>query len=121
MPVKYLETSLHHQPGCVIIDLRGDIDAFAGEILNAVYAKAVQENPPAVLLNFSGVGYIDSTGIALIAGLLVKIRQSQRRLLGYGLSDHYLRVFQITHLVGFIDIFPDEISALTQLNAKIGP
>jgi hypothetical protein len=29
----------------------------------------------------------------------------------FGLSDHYLEIFQITRLADFLDIYPDENSA----------
>ena len=114
MPAKTLEAKVRPAPGgagVAIIDLRGEIDAFGEGALNAAYAEASQSNPPAILLNFSGVDYINSTGIALIVSLLAQARKSHRRVLAYGLSDHYLEIFQITRLADFMSIFPDEESA----------
>jgi anti-anti-sigma factor len=65
-----------------------------------------------ILLNFSDVDYINSTGIALIVGLLAQARKSHRKLVVYGLSDHYVQIFQITRLSDFMDIYQDELSAL---------
>jgi len=42
------------------------------------------------------VDYIDSAGLVLIGRLLAKARASKRRLLAYGLSDHYVEIFDIT-------------------------
>jgi len=36
----------------------------------------------------------------------------------YGLTDHYLEIFQITRLSDFIKIYSDEASLLTETNAK---
>jgi hypothetical protein len=36
----------------------------------------------------------------------------------YGLSDHYLEIFQITRLTDFMDIFADEASALEDAITK---
>ncbi|OUC09879.1 hypothetical protein RY27_00170, partial [Litorilinea aerophila] len=77
----------------VIIDLSGDIDAAAEEALNAAYAQAEAAGADPVLLNFSDVGYINSTGIALIVGLLAQARKRHRQLVTYGLSDHYQEIF----------------------------
>jgi anti-anti-sigma factor len=115
MLVKQLEAVVRRLPGIAIIDLRGEIDAFAEQSLNAAYSEVVSENPVAVLLNFGQVEYINSTGIALIVSLLAKARKSQHRMLAYGLSEHYLEIFQITRLSDFISIFADEESALTDL------
>jgi anti-anti-sigma factor len=107
-----LEARVRHSPGVAIIDLHGEIDGFSEAALNAAYQSAQQDNPAVVLLNFAGVDYINSTGIALIVGLLAQARKSRRRLLTYGLSDHYLEIFRITRLIDFIGVYPDEAAAL---------
>lgn len=112
MPAKTLEAQVRHQPAVAIIDLHGEINAFAEERLNAAYAEAESSAPDMILLNFSDVDYINSTGIALIVSLLARARKSKRRLLACGLSDHYVEIFQITRLVDFMNVFPDEKSAL---------
>jgi len=57
-----------------VIDLAGDINRGAEEALEAAWAQAVAERPDAVVLNFEAAGYINSTGIALIVGLLARAR-----------------------------------------------
>jgi anti-sigma B factor antagonist len=112
MPAKILEAQVRHQPKVAIVDLQGEIDSFAEDVLNAAYAEAESRDANVILLNFSKVDYINSTGIALIVSLLARARKSKRRLLAYGLSDHYVEIFQITRLVDFMNVFPDEASAL---------
>ena len=112
MPAKLLEALVRQQPGAAVIDLQGEIDAVAAPALNAAYAEAEQSNPEVILLNFSDVDYINSTGIALIVGLLAKARAAHRRLIVCGLSEHYVEIFQITRLADFMTIFPSEASAL---------
>ena len=112
MPAKSLEAQVRHQPAVAIIDLHGEINAFAEDRLNAAYAEAESRAPDVILLNFSDVDYINSTGIALIVSLLARARKAKRRLLACGLSDHYVEIFQITRLVDFMNVFPDEKSAL---------
>jgi len=96
----------------VVIDLQGEINTLADQALTQAYTEAESHDPSEVVLNFLGVDYINSTGIALIVGLLAQARKSHRRLVVYGLSDHYVQIFQITRLADFMDIFPDEVSAL---------
>jgi anti-anti-sigma factor len=112
MPAKSLEAQVRHQPAVAIVDLHGEINAFAEDRLNAAYAEAESRAPDLILLNFSDVDYINSTGIALIVSLLARARKAKRRLLACGLSDHYVEIFQITRLVDFMNVFPDEKSAL---------
>ena len=56
--------------------------------------------------------YINSTGIALIVGVLAQARKAGCRLLTTGLSSHYVEIFHITRLADFMSIYPDEASAL---------
>ena len=112
MTTRPFKAALRHEPGAVVIDLHGEMDKSADEPLGAAYAEALRSDPAAVLLNFAGVDYINSTGIALIVGLLAHARTSGRRMLACNVSDHYQTIFQITRLADFMSIFSDEASAL---------
>jgi anti-anti-sigma factor len=112
MVERHLEASVRRAPAGAVVDLRGEIDGFAEEALGAAYAEAEAGDPETILLNFEGVDYINSTGIALIVGLLAKARASKKRLLACNLSDHYVEIFNITRLSDFMNVFPDEESAI---------
>jgi anti-sigma B factor antagonist len=112
MQAKHLEASVRREPGGAVLDLRGEINGFGQEALDAAYTEAEAKDPETILLNFEEVDYINSTGIALIVGLLARARASKRRLLAYGLSDHYVEIFNITRLSDFVGVYPDEESAL---------
>jgi anti-sigma B factor antagonist len=118
MPANHLEVSVRREHGGAVLDLRGEINGFAQEALNAAYADAEAKDPETILLNFEEVDYIDSTGIFLITRLLAKARASKRRLLAYGLSDHYVEIFEITRLSDFVSVFPDEESALSEASVS---
>ena len=101
------------QPRVAVIDLEGEINGFADATLSAAYAEAERHEPKAILLNFSQVDYINSTGIALIVTLLAKARKSHINLLTCGLSEHYVEIFNITRLADFMSVYPDEVTALS--------
>ena len=105
------------QHGLAAIDLAGDINAFAEEAINRAFAEAENLNLPVIVLNFAEVEYINSTGIALIIGLLGRSRKGGIKLLICGLSEHYQEIFRITRLADFIDIYPDESEALAHAAA----
>jgi anti-anti-sigma factor len=100
------------QPGLVALDLSGEINAFAEEMLNQAFDEAERLGPATIALNFTDVTYINSTGIALIVGLLGRARKARRSLAVWGLSDHYMEIFNITRLADFMNIYPDESSAM---------
>lgn len=98
------------------IDLAGEINAFAENELNRAYTEAEDADPQVMVLNFKEVTYINSTGIALIVGLLARARKAHRKMVVFGLSDHYVEIFEITRLADFMSIYPDESSVLTNVD-----
>ncbi len=119
MASRTLEATVrHHRPQVAIIELHGEINAFAEDTLNAAYADAEAQEPQTILLNFADVDYINSTGIALIVSLLARARKAHRRLLASGLSPHYVEICNITRLADFMSVFPDESSALNGAPAR---
>jgi anti-sigma B factor antagonist len=118
MAMQHLEASVRQEPAGAVLDLNGEINGFAQEALDTAYAEAEKGDPEAILLNFEAVDYINSTGIALIVSLLARARASKRKLLAYGLSDHYVEIFEITRLSDFMGIFPDEESALSEASVS---
>ena len=95
-----------------IIDMKGEVNAFAESGLFAAIKVAEGFNPPVIVLNFTEVNYINSTGIALIVSVLAQARKSHRKLVVFGLSEHYVTIFQITRLSDFMAVYSDETSAL---------
>jgi hypothetical protein len=45
MPAKHLEASVRLKPGGTVLDLRGEINGFAQEALNAAYTEAKDPGP----------------------------------------------------------------------------
>jgi anti-anti-sigma factor len=121
MTARHLEASVRVRAGIPVIDLEGEISSLSEEALDAAYAEASRRESDAILLNFTRVGYINSTGIALIVGLLAQARESGVRLLAAGLSEHYTQIFQITRLADFITLFADEEAAVADAQTPDQP
>lgn len=106
MATTELEALVRDLDGSVTIELVGDIDGRAEAALDTAYAEV--ESADAVLLDFGRVSYINSTGIALIVGLLARARKNGQALSARGLSDHYRQIFEITRLSDFMTIVDGE-------------
>jgi anti-anti-sigma factor len=87
-----------------VLHMHGEINSTADAALADAYSQAEQSNPATVVLDFHDVDYINSTGIALIVGLLARARAAHRSLTAVGLSDHYREIFTITRLSDFMEI-----------------
>ncbi len=87
-----------------VITLSGLMNGEADDALAAAYSAAEQLGPAKIVLDFTRVDYINSTGIALIVGLLAHARAAHLPLAAVGLSDHYREIFTITRLSDFIEM-----------------
>ena len=101
-----------------VVTLHGQVDRGAMTALSAAYEEATANDATTVLLDFTGVDYINSTGIALIVGVLGQARADGRHVAATGLSEHYRHVFAITRLADFIDVYDDVETALN--DATVG-
>lgn len=111
------DTRVRSHDGVAVVDLNGDIDRSAEAALADAYAAAAAMDSP-ILLNFASVGYINSTGIALIVGLLASARRDGHRISACGLSEHYRQIFEITRLSDFMPLYSDEPSAVDEQRAE---
>ena len=116
MATGLIEVRVRHLTALAVLDLGGDITSQAQQDLAEAYDKAIEIDPAAVLLNFSAVDYINSTGIALLVGVLARARSENRRVLACGLTPHYTEIFQVTRLADFMDLFDDEDGAIRALS-----
>lgn len=94
------------------LDISGEINAFAENALMDAYSLAVQNGTRILLLNFSGLEYMNSSGIGLLVTLLVRARRQNQRLLAYGLSSHYRQIFELTRLNEAISVYESEVEAI---------
>jgi len=95
-----------HEDGVAVLELSGDVSAGSEAGLQAAYGEVASE--PVVVLDFAHVDYINSTGIALIVGILAEARKSGQEVRARGLAQHYREIFRITRLSDFMTILDEE-------------
>ena len=91
-------------PEEVRVHLHGDLNARADETMADAYARVSALGAHRVSLDFEEVGYINSTGIALVVRLLADARRDGRTVRAIGLNEHYREIFRITRLSDFMEI-----------------
>src|SRR5262245_20238723 len=113
MTVPDLSMDVRHPAGGVaVVDITGEVTSACEPALMAAYDKASTPGTRALVLNFTGLEYMNSGGIGMLVTLLVRANRHHQRLAAYGLSDHYRQIFELTRLDEAITIHPDEPSAL---------
>ncbi len=95
-----------------ILDIQGEINAFAEDELMNAYNQAVEGGAQNLILNFSELEYMNSSGIGLLVTMLIRVQRQKQQMMAYGLSDHYLQIFELTRLNEAIAIYPSEEEAL---------
>ncbi len=95
-----------------VIDLRGDVTGASENELMDAYTRAAASNPQIIILNFSELAYMNSSGIGLLVTLLIRVQRLQQRLLAYGLNEHYRQIFALTRLDEAIGVYGSEEEAL---------
>jgi anti-sigma B factor antagonist len=95
-----------------ILDIQGEINAFAESTLMDAYTEATSKGAKAIILNFNGLEFMNSSGIGLLVTLLIRVQRQRQRLLAYGLGEHYLQIFELTRLNEAIAIFSNEAEAV---------
>ncbi|HEY8730691.1 MAG TPA: STAS domain-containing protein [Candidatus Limnocylindria bacterium] len=100
----------------IVIRVRGDVTAASEGSLMAAYGQA-GEKTRAIVLDFSGLDYMNSGGIGLLVTLLVRANRQKQKLLACGLNDHYKQIFELTRLDEAIGIHDTEAAALAAAKA----
>jgi len=107
-----ITTNVRRVNGVSVIDISGEVNAQAEDALSAAYAEASQGGVKAVVLNFSGMEYMNSSGIGLLVTLLIRAQRAKQKLLACGLNEHYQQIFALTRLNEAISIYGSEAEAV---------
>ena len=100
----------------IVIRVRGDVTAASEGPLMAAYGQA-GEKTRVIVLDFSGLDYMNSGGIGLLVTLLVRANRQKQKLLACGLNDHYKQIFELTRLDEAIGIHDTEAAAIDAAKA----
>jgi anti-sigma B factor antagonist len=94
-----------------IVDIHGEVTAASEDLLMQAYTEAADAK--AIVLNFTGLSYMNSGGIGMLVTLLVRVRRQKQKLAAFGLTDHYAQIFELTRLDEAVSIHDTEQAALT--------
>jgi anti-sigma B factor antagonist len=95
-----------------IIDIQGEVTAFAEGVLNEAFNQASANGARAIVLNFNDLEYMNSSGIGLLVTMLIRAKRQGQKLLAYGLNEHYRHIFELTRLNEAIGVYDNEAKAL---------
>lgn len=113
---RFKVTKRELQPGCVDIQVDGELDLAVASELDEVLGAAVAECDR-VLVGLERCSFIDSSGIAVILRAHNRMEEEGRRLAVYSPVDQVQRIFSMTGLTrdGLVfDTAEQALAALTK-------
>jgi anti-sigma B factor antagonist len=100
-----------------VIDGTGDVDLYSSPLLRDALLAEIKADGPSVLVNMSGVTYIDSSGIATLVERLQLSRQTKTRFGLFGLRPNARSVLELARLNKVFAIFESEAEALEKIGS----
>lgn len=100
------------RPGAAVIAITGDVTAACEQELMSAHEEATDAGAKLVVLDFTGMDYMNSGGIGMLVTLLVRGQRRHQRIAAVGLTDHYRQIFELTRLDEAIVLFDDLSAAL---------
>jgi len=107
-------TSPHGYP-VAVLRFEGDIASTSKDAVLGAYQALSKETTKLILLDFTGVEYINSSGIALIIQLLIEASNVGQKVYAFGLSAHFTKVFTMVGITKYAGLYPTQAEALAAL------
>ncbi|HEY0785572.1 MAG TPA: STAS domain-containing protein [Acidobacteriaceae bacterium] len=116
-PNKVSQAELHSAKGHPITALRyaGDISSASKEPVLGTYHALDHTVHRSLLLDFSKVEYLNSSGIALVIQLLIDAGKAEQTVAICGLTPHFTKVFTMVGITKYATLYPNEAAALAAL------
>ncbi len=98
-----------------VLRFEGDIASTSKEAVLGAYQALPKGTIKQVLLDFTKVDYINSSGIALVIQLLMEAANAGQKVYAFGLSAHFTKVFTMVGITKYAGLFPGQTEALAAL------
>jgi len=95
-----------------ILALDGEIDLHRSPQVKESLEPLIAQKLPRILVDFSGVTYVDSSGLATMIETLQRIQSYGGKFAMFGLRESVRSIFEIARLDQIFRIYPDEAAAV---------
>jgi anti-sigma B factor antagonist len=93
----------------------GDVSSLSKDAIVGTYQALDKAAHKCILLDFKGVEYLNSSGIALVIQVLMEANKSAQTVAICGLTPHFTKVFTMVGITKYASLYPDEAAALSAL------
>jgi anti-anti-sigma factor len=95
-----------------VLRFEGDIASTSREAVLGAYQSLPKSETKLILLDFTRVEYINSSGIALVIQLLIEAANAGQKVAAFGLSAHFTKVFTMVGIAKYAALYAAEAEAL---------
>jgi anti-anti-sigma factor len=94
-----------------ILRFSGDISSTSRDALLGTYSKLPVADNKQIILDFTKVEYLNSSGIALVIQVLIDAGKAGQKIHISGLTPHFQKVFTMVGITRYAPLFADEAAA----------
>jgi anti-anti-sigma factor len=98
-----------------VLRFEGDISSTSKDAVLGAYQALPKSDVKLILLDFTKVDYINSSGIALVIQLLIEAANAGQKVYAFGLSAHFTKVFTMVGITKYAGLFGTQTEALAAL------
>lgn len=98
-----------------VLRFEGDIASTSKDAVLGTYQSLPKETTKQILLDFTKVDYINSSGIALVIQLLMEASNHAQKVYAFGLSAHFTKVFTMVGITKYAGLFPGQAEAMAAI------
>ena len=110
-----LTVDISERDGVAVLAPQGDVDMNASPALRASIRPLVSKDKSRVVIDLSGVPYMDSSGVATLVEAMKLVRNHKGSLALCGMNDRVRGIFEIARLDQYFSIHDSIDAAIAQL------
>jgi anti-anti-sigma factor len=103
-----------------VLDLAGELTSSSDTALLNAYQKVSNDGARVVILNFSRLMYMNSSGAKVLVMLLTRVKVAGQRLFAAEMNIEYRNIFRVTQLDQEINVCATEADALQAAHEVLG-
>ncbi len=107
-----MEIKIREMNDVTIFDIEGEIDLYNAPTLKDEIKKQIEQQRYNIIINLAKVSYIDSSGIGALISSLSNLKKYQGGLKIINVTGSVRKVFELTKLTSFFEIFNNEEEAI---------
>ena len=97
-----------------VLRFSGDITSGSQPAILGTY-EGLPDLVKRILLDFSKVDYLNSSGIALVIQMMMEANKAGHTICAFGLTPHFQKVFTMVGITKYAKLYPDEGTAKAAL------